>query len=353
MFVAFAHVQPNDNRSLLGCLHAAGTVVLHVIQEKINLSLKGEHMSVASVDVINQMDTPIWVVIAENQNHVISTKTHTISETEFEQYYRFMIGGNVKSPIPEVPIDIGYQAESEFKSRLREYYEKNQEATYEWSGFIEAGELEIAPNSHNVFARKGDEPLYYISIRTTKVTSIADAVPRSEPTITIDQSGHISEPAPVPEPKPEVITNSSKVYFKHAKTVIGDPQTHLRWPCGTVGNTGGSPHAIVEWSGKKLKNNSLVRIPTSDRTVAKGGYHNMYSSDIGNIYYDKKSSNKKQQWKIMKTNDPGNSEGDDLCYGDKVKIANGKWPKANLGINGKWLQCVNNDPTIWLLSKKP
>ncbi len=44
----------------------------------------------------------------------------------------------------------------------------------------------------------------------------------------------------------------------------------------------------------------------------------------------------------MKANDPGNSERNSLCYGDKVKI-----------VNGKWLQCVNDDPTIWLLSKKP
>lgn len=307
-------------------------------------------MSVANVDVINQMDAPIWVVITENQNHVISTKTHTVSETEFEQYYKFMVSGNVKSPI-QGPIDIGYKAESEYKSRLRKYYEKNQETTYEWSGFIEAGELEIAPNSHNFFAREGNETHYYISIRTNKVTSIADAVPRREPTITVDQSGHISEPAP--QPKPEIISSGSKVYFKNDQSVISDPQTHSGWPCGTVGNTGGSHHAIVEWSGKKLKNNALVRIPTSDRTVAKDGYHNMYSSEIGNVYYDKESDNKKQQWKIMKTNDSSNSEGDFLCYGDKVKIANGNWTDAYLGINGKWLQCMKDDPTIWLLSKKP
>jgi len=312
-------------------------------------------MSVSQVDVINQMDTPIWVVIAENQMHVISTKTHSVSDTEFEQYYRFMVSGNVKSPIPEVPIDVGYKHDSEYKSRLREYYEKNQEATYEWSGFIEAGELEIAPNSHNTFARKGNEPIYYISIRTNKVTSIADAVPRSQATITVDKSGHIREPAPKPKPKPksEVISNHSEVYFKNGKNVISDPQTHKNWPRGTISNAGGSPHTLVEWTGKKLKNNALVRILTSDRTVAKGGYHYMYSSDSGNVYYDKKSGNIPQQWKIMKTNSPGNSEGDFLCYGDKVKIVNGNWTTANLGINGKWLQCTKDDQIIWSLSRKP
>ncbi len=310
-------------------------------------------MSVSKVDVINQMDVPVWVVIAENQKHVISTKTHSVSDTEFEQYYRFMIGGNVKSPIPEVPIDAAYKAESEYKSRLREYYEKHQETTYEWSGFIEAGELEIAPKSHNTFARKGNESIYYISIRTNKVRSIADAVPRSEPTITIDASGYISEPAPKPKPGPEVISNHSAVYFKNGKRVIGDPQTHKNWPCGTIGNAGGSPHTIVEWTGRVLKNNSLVRILTTDRTVAKGGYHHMYSSDKGNVYYDTKSGNIPQQWKIMKTNDASNSEGDFLCYGDTVRIANGNWTNSNLGINGKWLQCTKDDGTTWVLSKKP
>jgi len=313
------------------------------------MGVEKEKVTYKKVEVINQMDAPIWVVIAENQIHVISTKTHTISETEFEQYYKFVVSGNVKSPI-EVPIDISYKDESEYKFHLRAYYEKNQEATYEWSGFIEAGELEIAPNSHNIFTRKGDESRYYISIRTNKVTSIANAVPRSEPTITVDQSGHISEPS---KPKPEIISNNSKVYFKNDQSVIGDPQTHSGWPCGTVGNTGGSPHAMVEWSGKELEDNVLVRIPTSDRTIAKDGYHNMYSSEIGNVYYDKKSDNIKQQWKISKTNDPGNSEGNFLCYDDKVRIANGYWTDAYLGINGKWLQCMKDDPTIWVLSKKP
>ncbi|MBF7073408.1 hypothetical protein ISG33_08370 [Glaciecola sp. MH2013] len=309
-------------------------------------------MTVQSVEIVNEMNTPIWVVIAENQSHVIGTKTHTIAETEFEQYYRFMISGNVKSPIPEIPIDVGYKAESEYKSKLRAYYESHQEVSYEWSGFIVAGELEIAANSRNTFARKGDEGIYYISIRTNKVSAIADAVPRSEASITVDESGHISDPEPAP-PVREKITPGVKVWLKHAKTVVGDPQTHLNWPCATIGNTGGAGHKIWAWSGKKLSNNMLVRIETCDRTVATKGYHFMYSSDIGNVYYDKKRDNRKQQWKILKTNAKNNSKGDDLCFGDTVKIASGKWSKANLGINGKWLQCVNDDKTLWLLSKTP
>ncbi len=309
-------------------------------------------MSLLKVNVINQMDSPIWVVIAENQSHIISSKTHRIAETEFEQYYRFMLSGNVTSPLPEIPVDASYQAESEYKTKLRQYYETHQETTYQWSGFIEAGELEIAPHSHNLFTRKGDESLYYLSARSTKMTVIADAVPRSEPEITIDNSGHIVEPEPVKPPQPQVINASSKVFFKHAKKVIGDPQTHLNWPCATIGNTGGAGHIIKPWSGA-LANNSLVRILTKDRTVAKDGYHHMYCSDIGNVYYDKQRANKKQQWKIMKTNAKTNSPGKDLCYGDTVKIANGKWSKANLGINGKWCQCVNDDSTVWVLVKKP
>ncbi|MDG1815164.1 MAG: hypothetical protein P8J70_03210 [Glaciecola sp.] len=307
-------------------------------------------MSTPTVNVINQMDTPIWVVIAENQAHIISSKTQHIAETEFEQYYRYMLSGNVASPLTEIPLDIAYQAESEYKTRLRQYYESHQESTYVWSGFIEAGELEIAPHSHNVFSRKADEALYYVSIRTKQITAIADAVPRSEPELIIDASGHIAEPTP---PSPEVITANSKVFFKHANSVISDPQTHLRWPCATVGNTGGAGHLLNHWTGKAVSNNCLVRILTKDRTVAKDGYHHLYCTDVGNVYYDKISSNKKQQWKIMKTNAVTNSPGDNLCYGDIVKIANGKWSKANLGINGKWCQCVNNDSTVWVLAKKP
>jgi hypothetical protein len=310
-------------------------------------------MSVTKVTVVNQMNTPIWVIIAENQSHVISSKTQHIAETEFEQYYRFMLSGNVKSPIPEVPIDVSYQAESEYKSKLRQYYETHQETTYVWSGFIVAGELEIAAQSQNTFTRKGDEPLYYLSARTNTVSAIADAVPRSEPTITFDATGHIVEPAPTPPPKPKAITRKDKVFLKHAKKVIGDPQTHLNWPRATLGNTGGAGHVITPWSGSALANNSLVRIETKDRSVAKDGYHYMYSSDIGNVYYDKKRNNKKQQWKIMKTNDAKNSPGDSLCFGDTVKIASGKWSKANLGVYGKWCQCVNNDQTLWLLTDKP
>jgi len=78
----------------------------------------------------------------------------------------------------------------------------------------------------------------------------------------------------------------------------------------------------------------------------------MYSSDKGWVYYDRKSGNAKQKWEISKTNSPNNSSGDKLYYGDQVKISNGNWTQANLGIKGKWLQCLTDDPTIWILSKK-
>ena len=37
---------------------------------------------------------------------------------------------------------------------------------------------------------------------------------------------------------------------------------------------------------------------------------------------------------------------------DRVKIYNINWPKANLGIKDEWLQCVNHDPTVWVLRKE-
>jgi hypothetical protein len=84
----------------------------------------------------------------------------------------------------------------------------------------------------------------------------------------------------------------------------------------------------------------------------------MYSTETGNVYYDElrasgKRAGKKQLWKIAKTNHKDNSSGDLLHYEDRVKVSSGFWPKANLGVNGKWLQCVNDDPAIWILREEP
>jgi hypothetical protein len=108
------------------------------------------------------------------------------------------------------------------------------------------------------------------------------------------------------------------------------------------------------WDGEPLKNNVFVRITTDDNTVAIDNYNNMYSTDAGNIYYDLKSDNPKQKWKISKVYSGGQDSlpEDKLYYGDEVIISNGYWTQKNLGINGNWLQCVTeDDPTTWIIAK--
>ncbi|MCZ6595998.1 MAG: hypothetical protein O6943_13955 [Bacteroidetes bacterium] len=151
-------------------------------------------------------------------------------------------------------------------------------------------------------------------------------------------------------PKDE-IKSGMQVYFLHASGLIGDPQTaNNGWDAGTFGITGGS-HQVVTANGQALKNGIFVRIITDSKTLAADDYKYMYSAVTGWVYYDKIRDNGKEQlWKISVVGVPPDGE---LHYGDRVKISNGYWPKANLGKKGKWLQCVNDDATIWILSKEP
>ena len=60
---------------------------------------------------------------------------------EFEEYYKIMVEGSAKIPILDIPIDTSYKKASEFKSRLKQYYEENKETKYEWTGFIKSARL--------------------------------------------------------------------------------------------------------------------------------------------------------------------------------------------------------------------
>ncbi|MCH7964007.1 MAG: hypothetical protein IH852_08720 [Bacteroidetes bacterium] len=305
---------------------------------------------VDKVRIYNQMDTPIWVIVAENQKHVTAKETKTVGSVEFEIYYKYMVEGSAKIPIEGVPVDATVKNSSEFKNKLYEYWEKHQKEEFEWSGFIKPGALEIAPGKFNDFSLKGDEQIYYITIRTNKpddLDDLATATPRSEKIIYVDSTGHINDGSP----GGEQIKNGMQVYFESKAKVIGDPQTaNNNWDAGTFGNTKGS-HQIVTWNGQPLEQGMFVRIITNSKTLKTANYKYMYSAQRGWVYYDKKRDKTKQQWKISKTNDEKNSPGDNLHYGDQVKISNGKWPKANLGKKDKWLQCVNDEPSVWTLTK--
>ncbi len=312
-------------------------------------------MSLREVTVKNGMQDNVWVIIAENSKHVISTMTKKVREYDFETYYKMMVEGKAALPIEGVPIEIGGKQSTEFKARLKTYWEDHQEATFEWSGFIVPGELEIAPHSENKWALKGDELPYYISIRAMGGRIIANAVARQDEVIALDANGHIVDA----RPQAEEIKNNAVVYFQMEakKKFIGDPQTsNYNWDAGTYLNTGGA-HRCESDRGT-LEAGAPVRILSNSKTLVDAQFDIMYSSDIGWVYYDKKRETgsrdgKKQMWKISKTTHRDNSPGAKLHYGDRVTISNANWPKANLGVKGKWLQCVNDDPTVWILRDEP
>jgi hypothetical protein len=311
-------------------------------------------MALQEVTVRNETAANIWVVIAENGKHVIETKSKQVREYDFETYYKMMVEGKAALPIEGVPIEVGGSESHEFKQRLKTYWEDHQEATFVWSGFIEPGELEVPPGKQNRWALKGDELPYYISIRTMQGKVLANAVARQDEVITVDATGHIADPVPVKKK----IANKANVYLQKldGKKVAGDPQTaNNNWDAGTFVSSGGS-HKLVSVA-KDLEAGAFVRIQSNSKTLASAAFKYMYSSDIGWIYYDKARKDasrdgKKQLWKISKTSDRSNSPGAVLHYGDRVTISNGNWPKANLGIKDNWLQCVNADPTVWVLREE-
>ena len=305
-------------------------------------------MSQPEVIVENNSPHTIWVIIAEDQKNVIETKTRIVRETDFETYFKLVVEGKVASPIKG---EVSGKESGEFKLRLKQYYEENKEAKYEWSEFIAPGELEIPPGNQGRWARKADSPIYYVTIRTMGRIFPATSIGRQDAILTLNPNGKLADPI---QQKKEITANSP-VYLQRQgeENFVGDPQTSAyNWDAGTFGNAGGSH--IFEGDNGEITEGILVRIVSRSKTLVDKSYKYLYSSDIGNTYYDKKRKSptrngKKQLWKIAKTTHRDNSSGPKLHYGDRVKISNGNWPKANLGVNGKWLQCVNDDQTIWIL----
>ena len=307
------------------------------------------------VTVKNETDANIWVIIAENSKHVIESKSKKVREYDFETYYKIMVEGKAALPIEGVPIEVSGKQSQEFKLRLKTYWEDHQEDTFEWSGFIQPGELEVPPGRQNKWALKGDELPYFISIRTMGGRVLANAVARQDNIITVDATGHIEDP--VPEHIP--IANKASVYLQRldGPDFIGDPKTSkYNWDAGTFLNAGGS-HKF-ESEGGALKADTHVRIVSNSATLVSADYKFMYSSDAGWVYYDKlrktgTTDGKKQMWKISKTSSKDNSSGSTLHYGDQVRIFNANWSQASLGVKGEWLQCVNSETTVWVLRDEP
>lgn len=304
---------------------------------------------VKKVKIRNQSDSTIWVMIQFDQKHAIETKSKVIKELDFEAYYKMMMEGKVALPIEGVPIDASGKESVEFKNKLRTYYEEHQEAKYEYSEFIQPGELKIAAGETNDFSLSKETELYYISIRAMGAEILANNVPRSESSIEVTNNG-------IADAKQTEITKGMPVYFQKDEKgghFIGDPiKGKNQWDAATYKDTAGKHH-IEPWSGSDLASGTAVRIVTSSANLADAKFNVLYSSDVGNVYYDKHSDDGKQKWKISKTDHPDNSSGDKLRFGDRVRITSLHWPKANLGINGDWLQCVTGENTVWILRKDP
>ena len=191
-----------------------------------------------SVRVQNNSPRNIWVLIKENTRQLTDSETKVVGETEFEQYYEYVVEGNIKSPIP---IEMGGRNERKFKERLKTYWESSAKESYVWSGFVEPGQVELQPGKSNVWARQSPEGIYYISIRSNG-TMIVDAMSRRDNLITIDENGYINdEPA-----APIAIANKQAVHLHWSKKLdycVGDPKTGSgrNWDAGTFGKVACQP----------------------------------------------------------------------------------------------------------------
>jgi hypothetical protein len=305
------------------------------------------------VRVQNDSPRSIWVLIQENTRHLAESETRKVGETDFELYYRDVVEGHVKCPIEEIPVEVGGSREHEFKSHLRTYWEESAKETYVWSGFVESGEVEVPPGRGCNWDRKGDEDIYYISVRSNG-TMVANAMSRRGALVTIDKSGHIND-----EPAPRIrIADKNPVYlFRASKTrskCVGDPKTGRgsNWDAGTFGNTPGA-HVLELVSGKVLKTGCAVRIVAGSTNLQDKAFKYLYCSENGWVYYDRKrdsgGNSQVQQWILSKTSAAGNSRDVYLCFGDTVKISNRYWKDSNLGVKGDWLECTRHDSTEWVL----
>ena len=220
---------------------------------------------------------------------------------------------------------------------------------YEWSPFIQAGEILIPQGSYNIFTIHTDKEIYYLTVRVNKVSPCINiGMDKSE--VTIGPKGIPTVPGQI------AIHSEQTIYLKHKETekFIQDPVRSDNLPCGNVGNAPGK-HLLIYGSKDDTINNSVdLRIRCENDTSAGDDcrdYNNLYSSDKGWIYYDQASDNKKQIWTIYKTSNPSNSKGSAVCFEDEVVFRNKNWNSSKLYIhnNDHWLACNKYDAE-WIIS---
>lgn len=84
---------------------------------------------------------------------------------------------------------------------------------------------------------------------------------------------------------------------------IARPVTSKGWPAGNTGSSAQRHWLVSDRDGRRtcleeLENNDVVRIQTESTTDS--GHDMMYASKKGWIYYDVRSGNPKQRWKVKK-----------------------------------------------------
>jgi hypothetical protein len=241
------------------------------------------------------------------------------------------------------------------KVRLREFYDSNQEMQYQWNGFVVEGAMRIDADRSNDFSIESTGATYYLTGRNAALGTFAENVPRSEDEIVIDEKGIYDKY----QYKRVIDASSDFVYLRASNgKFIGIPPmygTFDQAPAGKV-DEAAAKHKMLMGGEGHLTSGHEVRIQYCDE---QNSTDCMYSTMYGSVYYKPHATWAQQIWKIAKTNNLKNSDGDQCWFGDEVKIYNKHWPEAILSYdNDNWLRCHNdsavaNDRKTWVLCSSP
>lgn len=314
-------------------------------------------MSMRKIIVKNETKQPMWIMIQTERCQVIETKTRKVGDTDFETFTKIVMKGEANVSLPADIAGIGASSEltPELKVRLREFYDNSKEKKYQWNGFVTPGNMRIDANQSNNFSIETANPTYYLSGRNATLGTFADNVPRSEDEIVINETGiHDKQ-----QYKGIILASSDPIYFKALNgKFIGNPPmygTFDQAPAGKV-DEAGAKHKILVGNGDRITSGHEVRIQCIDEQTNNNC---MYSTQYGSVYYKPHATWNQQIWKIAKTSNSKNSEGDLCSFGDEVKIINVHWPEAILTYdNDNWLRCHNDNSVAderktWLLCSSP
>ena len=314
-------------------------------------------MTVRKVTVSNETKNPMWVMIRTERCQAIGTKMRKVGDSTFEAFLKIVMKGEANVSLP-AGLGIGASTEftPELQTKFREFYEENKEMQYQWNGFIVEGALKIESGRSNDFSFDNAASVYYLTARNMILGTVADNVSRSEDSIIIDDKGIYDKY----QYKVMINAQSDDVYLRCGDDkYIGIPPMYGTFdvvPAGKVDDAASKHKILVDSENTYITSGDHVRITCCDE---KTNNDRMYSTQYGSVYYQPHATWNQQLWKIIKTTNPNNSEGDKCCYGDEVKIYNKHWPEAILTYdNDNWLRChnditVENDRKRWILCRSP